>query len=154
MSPRHLHSGLPEVKVEKPPVPMADSYNDNNRVNIMRVLLFLLPIVIAVFSYSNMSFAATLTTSNYIVEVIQNCEEGVASCNDVTYIGTSKRSGDSIELTGQAWHATCADGVTPCRFMGYIFKNGDITYLVEQIGVLRVMKNDTVLVEERGEWTY
>ncbi|MFC3153452.1 hypothetical protein ACFOEK_20595 [Litoribrevibacter euphylliae] len=100
-------------------------------------------------------FGATLTTSNYVISVETHCEEGMVVCDDVSYIGTSKKSGNSIRLKGETWHTVCADGVTPCRFIGYRFKNGDITYQVMDSGVLQVIQGqDKVLLEEQGEWRY
>lgn len=120
----------------------------------MRKLAFLLPMVGAALMYSNVLLAATLETDNYIVEIHTHCEEGVVGCEDVTYKGTSKRSGNSIELKGREWHSICADGVTPCRFIGYIFESGNVTYAVYQDGTLKVTQGENILVEESGEWTY
>ncbi|MEL0635366.1 hypothetical protein V6259_01115 [Marinomonas sp. TI.3.20] len=33
-------------------------------------------------------------------------------------------------------------GVTPCRFRGYIFKNGSHRYLVHQSGLLQVLQGN------------
>ena len=99
--------------------------------------------------------AATLTTDNYRITVNVNCSEGHVSCRDVTYEGVSKKSGNSIKLQGKTWHTLCADGVTPCRFRGYLFKNGSYRYLVHQSGLLQVIQGkNNVLVEENGEWVY
>jgi len=100
------------------------------------------------------ALAQTLVTENYIIEIKNNCIEGVVVCDDITYIGTSKTSDNHIELSGQTHHAMCADGVTPCRFLGYIFVNGNVTYFVDQAGAIKVTQNETVLVEETGEWVY
>jgi hypothetical protein len=43
-------------------------------------------------------------------------------------------------------------GVTPCRFLGYIFRNRTYTYFVTQAGELVVSMGDKVLVEEFGVW--
>lgn len=103
---------------------------------------------------SNILMAETLTTKNYIVEIKNNCIEGVVQCDEVIYIGTSKRSGQSIELIGRTQHSKCADGITPCRLLGYIFENGNVFYHIDAAGVLRVTKGDSILLEEMGEWSY
>ena len=98
---------------------------------------------------------ATLTTQNYVVTVETHCEEGMVVCKDVTYVGKSKRTGNSIRLQGETWHTLCADGVTPCRFLGYRFKNGNVVYQVMESGVLQVIQGeDKILLEEQGEWSY
>ncbi len=113
----------------------------------------LLVLVILVFS-SNIG-AATLTTEGYVITIEVNCSEGNVTCNDVSYTGVSRKSGNSIELKGETWHATCADGITPCRFLGYRFKNGSFSYLVLQSGLLQVFRGENeILVSEMGTWLY
>jgi hypothetical protein len=98
-------------------------------------------------------FAATLTTKNYVVNIATNCEEGAVTCNNVTYRGLSKQTGKAIAMKGTTKHTTCADNITPCRFIGYEFKSGNITYLVLDSGLLQIFKNKSeVLLEEQGQW--
>ena len=99
--------------------------------------------------------ASTLTTPKYIVTISTNCEEGNVTCGNVTYKGVSKQTGDSIELKGSTWHEKCKDGIAPCRFLGYTFKNGNITYNVFESGVLQVIQGESnVLLQENGTWKY
>jgi len=95
--------------------------------------------------------ADTLRTPSFVID-IQGCEEGVVSCDDVVYTGTSKRTGKSIKLRGKTLHTVCADGVTPCRFLGYEFRKGGVYYRVLEDGRLLVTQGKKVLVEEAGEW--
>ena len=116
----------------------------------MKLMLFPLLLVLSAFTS-----AQQLDTPNYKVEIQQLCPEGEVQCQQVLYKGTSKVSGASIELKGTAWHSLCADGVTPCRFLGYQFKNGRIRYLVHESGLLQVMgSSGKVLLEEQGVWDY
>lgn len=116
----------------------------------MKFILLLLLLLTSAFT-----FAQQLDTPNYSVEIQQLCPEGEVQCQNVLYKGTSKVSGASIELKGTAWHSLCADGVTPCRFLGYQFKNGRIRYLVHESGVLQVIgSSGKVLLEEQGVWDY
>ena len=104
---------------------------------------------------SAFTFAQQLDTPNYTVEIQQLCPEGEVQCQDVLYKGTSKLSGASIELQGSTLHSLCADGVTPCRFLGYQFNNGRIRYLVFESGLLQVIgSSGKVLLEEQGLWDY
>lgn len=114
--------------------------------------LILLPLL---FLASAFTSAQQLDTTNYTVEIKQLCPEGEVQCQNVLYKGTSKVSGASIELTGTAFHSLCADGVTPCRFLGYQFNNGRIRYLVHESGLLQVIgSSGKVLLEEQGVWDY
>ncbi|WP_260258603.1 hypothetical protein [Vibrio intestinalis] len=97
--------------------------------------------------------ADTLETKSYIVIVNVQCEEGEVTCENVLYSGESKISGNKIELVGKTVHSICADGVTPCMFRGYSFKNGDVNYFVSVFGDLEVWDaKGNVLVDESGEW--
>jgi len=119
----------------------------------MKPIAISLLIALALCSLANA--ADTLTTASYVVTISRNCAEGNVTCDDVTYHGVSKKTGKAIKLKGTTKHTTCADGVTPCRFLGYEFKNGDITYVVLESGLLQVIKGKSkVLLEEKGEWKY
>lgn len=68
--------------------------------------------------------------------------------------GRSKTTGKTITLEGHTLHRWCTDGVTPCQFLGYEFKNGRFIYSVLERGVLKVEKNGHLLIYEKGEWNY
>lgn len=97
-------------------------------------------------------FARTLTTPSFIIRIEVHCGEGNVTCDDVTYIGTSKKTGESIKLRGKTKHSMCADRVTPCGFQGYEFWNGQTCYRVLENGDLSVTRQNKVLVQERGRW--
>ena len=98
-------------------------------------------------------FAGVLVTENYTVTIESQCQEGEVSCSKYTYTGVNHSSGKSITLKGSSWHTLCPDRVTPCRFLGYQFRNGNVTYYVGQDGLLEVVRNgNKVLLSERGEW--
>lgn len=112
-------------------------------------------VFLSLFLLSAFANGETLTTKNYIVEIKRHCAEGSVTCDNVSYIGTSKKSGNSIQLKGKTLHSRCADGKTPCRFYGYQFQNGNITYKVLESGLLQVIQNrESILVEEQGSWSY
>ncbi|GAA3929979.1 nuclear transport factor 2 family protein [Litoribacillus peritrichatus] len=101
------------------------------------------------------ALAMELETPGYVIAIESQCQEGDVACQHYTYKGKSKKSGNTIELKGASWHTLCADGVTPCRFLGYQFKNGDVTYYVHDDGLLEVVQGgDKVLVRQQGEWRY
>jgi hypothetical protein len=72
----------------------------------------------------------------------------------VRYKAVSRKSGKSIALTGTTVHTIGADGVTPSRFLGYMFKNGKTIYFVGDDGELRVTRGSKVLVQETGIWRW
>jgi len=94
----------------------------------------------------------TLETPSFIVKIEVRCPEGCVTCDDVRYVGVSKKTGKSITLIGHTVHTTGADGVTPSRFLGYEFKSGETSYFVGEDGELTVSRGSAVLVEERGVW--
>jgi hypothetical protein len=94
----------------------------------------------------------TLTTPSFIVRITVNCSESSVTCDDVKYVGTSKKTGESIRLRGKTKHSMCADRVTPCSFQGYEFWNGETYYRVLDDGRLSVLQKNRLLLEERGRW--
>ncbi|WP_171018851.1 hypothetical protein ACONUD_01185 [Microbulbifer harenosus] len=98
--------------------------------------------------------ADTLVTDNYTIKIQVNCPEGNVTCDDVSYHGTSHKSGEQLSLKGKTISKTCADGVTPCQFLGYQFKNGNTIYKVLESGQLLVEQNGKTLVDESGAWSY
>lgn len=106
-----------------------------------------------VMSALSPAWAGTLTTTNYVVTITPHCGEGQVTCDNVTYHGRSKLSGEEIELKGETMHLLCGDKKTPCRFLGYHFQNDDYEYQVFDSGVLRVKHNAKLVVDERGQWS-
>jgi hypothetical protein len=96
--------------------------------------------------------AETLLTPSFTVQIEVKCAEGNVTCDDVSYLGTNRKSGKSISLRGKTLHSMCADRVTPCRFLGYEFVRGNLRYVVLESGNLLVTRGKSVLVQEAGEW--
>lgn len=97
--------------------------------------------------------ASTLKTANFTITIESRCPEGEVSCDEVSYVGVSKRTGASISLLGTTLHSECKDG-SPCRFQGYEFRSGTVVYRVYEDGMLEVSDGSRVLVSERGEWDW
>jgi hypothetical protein len=93
-----------------------------------------------------------LLTPGFRVEVERHCPEGTIVCDRVRYLGQDRRSGASLRLTGSTNHRLCADGLTPCQFLGYRFRNGSVVYEVSDDGRLRVLQGGQLLLEEQGTW--
>ncbi len=97
-----------------------------------------------------------LDTPHYRVVIQSRCpKHDSRGVGCIHYLGKSKKTGNSIQLTGDKWYATCADGKTPCRFLGYIFKKGSVVYSVKVMGDkghLLVKQKGKVLVDEQGKW--
>lgn len=93
-----------------------------------------------------------LRTENFQIVLRSPCIEGAVSCNNVSYEGINVNTGDTIQLTGKIIHNTCADSITPCRFLGYEFINGDYRYFVQNDGLLLVYRGDNLILREEGTW--
>lgn len=96
--------------------------------------------------------AQRLRTQNFQVTVTRNCANDGPICDDVSYVGTNLNSGDMVRLNGTTVHTICADGITPCRFVGYQFRNGQYRYLVTHEGTLEVYRGRELLLQEQGTW--
>jgi hypothetical protein len=117
----------------------------------MRATLF----AIALFSLTVVSKASTiqtLETPSYKITIEERCPEGYVTCDDVKYVGVSKKTGKSITLIGKTVHTFGLDGVTPAHFLGYEFKNGSTIYFVSDDGGISVKRGEKILVQETGVW--
>ena len=99
----------------------------------------------------------TLETANHRVDITPRCAEGEVTCDRVDYRGVNRKTGAAIALRGETVHTLCADGVTPCRFLGYRFRHGKFIYHVwdagdAEKGVLEVKKDGKVVLTEPGTW--
>lgn len=103
----------------------------------------------AIADNSNFS---VLKTPNFQVRITINCEEGVVVCNKVTYLGTNLKTNKSIKILGKSVHTLCADQVTPCRFLGYEFRNKQYLYSVSEGGLLEIYHNKKLVTSEQGNW--
>ncbi|MFD1217081.1 MULTISPECIES: hypothetical protein [Microbulbifer] len=108
--------------------------------------------LLSIAALATPAFGDTLVTDNYTIEIERNCEEGEVVCDNVSYRSQSHKSGNRLELNGRTLSRMCDDGVTPCQFLGYQFKNGNTTYTVLESGLLKVTENGKVLVQEQGRW--
>ena len=109
-------------------------------------------IATAMLIAASASHAETLDTPSFTIKIEAKCDQGNVTCDNVTYVGTSKKTGKSITLRGKTMHSICKDGVTPCRFLGWQFRNGSTKYIVTEGGQLTVTQVDKVLVNETGKW--
>jgi hypothetical protein len=92
-----------------------------------------------------------LLTPSFTLTIV-GCAEGEVSCDNVKYVGVSRKTGNAIKLTGKTLHTMGADGVTPGRFLGWQFRSGQTIYTVTEDGLLEVRQGAKTLVSERGEW--
>ena len=86
--------------------------------------------IAALLLIPNKSIAEKYQNDTYSMQINRDCEEGMLTCHKVNYHGLNKKTNQEIRLVGSTHHTICADGVTPCRFIGYVFKNGLYTYLL------------------------
>ena len=91
-------------------------------------------------------------TPGFTVKIEARCAEGEVTCGDVRYEALDKASGRTLRLRGRTHHSLCADGVTPCRFLGYVFRRGAVTHFVGEDGRLEMRKGERILREEKGAW--
>jgi len=98
------------------------------------------------------SRTSVLETFHYRVTITIPCAEGEVTCNRVGYRALDKRSGGTLSLTGHTEHELCADGRTPCRFIGYAFERKPYKYFVTESGELIVHKGKKEVLRELGHW--
>lgn len=110
-------------------------------------------LVLAVaFLCATCAHGGTLITPSFVVIIIDHDAEGVVSSNNVTYVGVNRKNGNTIRIKGRTLHTMEADGVTPDKFLGYVFENDKVSYFVGEDGTLRVQSGKKRLLEESGKW--
>jgi hypothetical protein len=108
-----------------------------------------LPIgLVTLLAFVNDVRAETFRTQHFQVTITPACEEGNVICSDITYQGKNLTTGATITLKGRTVHSLCADGVTPCMFQGYEFRNGEYRYFVGPSNTLTVLKGGQVILQE------
>ncbi len=114
----------------------------------MKRLIFLFTILF----YIAPAVSETLVTPSFVIEITKNCMYAGIACDDVIYVGKSKKTGGSIKIRGKKIRNLCAEGTTSCKSSGYIFHNGKTSYSVFFTGELLVEQDGKILLNERGEW--
>ncbi|MEH6565655.1 MAG: hypothetical protein V7756_10070 [Halopseudomonas sp.] len=93
-----------------------------------------------------------LITPSFELSLDSRCAEGEVSCNDYTLQGLERENGRPFMLQGRSMHTTCADGVTPCRFLGYRFDQSSRSFLITEDGLLNIYHGDNLILHEQGRW--
>lgn len=99
----------------------------------------------------------TFRTDNFEFEFHNECGEGKVTCKKVRVFFSPIGIKLKLEALGRSIHSLCADGTTPCRFVGYELRSDGVRYIVYGFGVLSVMDDSgNELFQEQGfwEWTY
>ena len=115
----------------------------------MTITSLLLVVASAVFGQ-----IGVFETQSYRIQIEVRCREDGIMCNNVSYVGTNKKTGKSIRLRGRTVHSYASDGVTPTQFQGYSFTNGSTEYFVSEHGYLEVRRGDKILFYEEGKWDW
>ncbi len=95
----------------------------------------------------------TLRTPSFEITLKANCELGFFDCESMVYIGTSKKTGESLALSGSRIR-DCDFDAFRCDWRGFAFENEGFLYRVEESGLLTVRRaeDDKLLVSEQGVW--
>jgi len=93
-----------------------------------------------------------LVTPSYQLRMDSRCVEGEVSCDRYTLQGQERKSGKPLMMQGRSMHTTCADGITPCRFLGYRFGNPEHSFLITEDGLLNIYHGDSLILHEQGRW--
>lgn len=123
-------------------------------LNYKKLALGLALPIATVALFNQAASAETLNTHDFQIKITRSCSEGYVTCNNVTYYGRDLNTGRHIRLIGKTVNSTCADGVTPCRFLGYEFRNSNYLYKITADGKLLVYKNGRLILDQQGTFQY
>ncbi len=82
--------------------------------------------------------AESLASPSYDVSIQSLCPEGYVSCDRLVLRGVHKPTGQRLHLKGRSVHGRCADGVTPCAYLGDRFEGRKQVYFFSAQGWLMV----------------
>ena len=71
------------------------------------------------------------SSKTYEFSIQRRCHEGWISCDNVLLEARNKKTGESLSVIGSTYHSRCADGISPCRFIGYIFKKNGLKIIID-----------------------
>jgi hypothetical protein len=119
----------------------------------LKTSILILPLLFCSFA-PRIALSAEFVTQHYKLIIIANCKEGNVTCDDVDLIAINRESENIIFQTkGRTQHSLCADGVTPCGFIGYEFKIKNVTYFVTSDDTLIITADKSdIVVKEKGVW--
>ena len=104
--------------------------------------------------FSNVS-AQTLVTDSFKIMIEYDCNEGEVTCDKIHFLINAAGSDEKKSYIGNTLHSICADGITPCTFLGYEFEAHGLKYIIYTSGTLEVINyqgKQTLL--ETGKWVY
>jgi hypothetical protein len=97
-------------------------------------------------------YAEVLKTPSYEIE-IGSCPEGYVSCDTIPIDVKNLKTGIASSYIGGTLHTLCADGVTPCRFLGYDFTGEIGKFHLYENGFLEVSdESGQAILSEQGHW--
>lgn len=97
--------------------------------------------------------AERIETPTFDILVKWMCEEGHVSCDNITFSVENQRDGTTRHYVGESIHSLCADGESPCRFLGYRFRAGCMSFTLYSHGYIEVVSEELgVLLSEEGQW--
>ncbi|WP_347366187.1 hypothetical protein [Vibrio vulnificus] len=105
------------------------------------------------FLFSSSVLGQTFRTDNFELEFHNECGEGEVTCEKVRVFFSLIGIETKQEALGKSIHSLCADGITPCRFLGYELRSDGVRYIVYESGVLSVVDDSgNELLLEQGAW--
>ncbi len=97
-------------------------------------------------------YTQVLDTPSFAIRIEVQCPEGEVTCEDVSLRAENKQTKRVLNLGGRTSHRMCADNVTPCRFLGYVFRSDTLTCFIGDGGEFLLQEGQKVLVQESGAW--
>lgn len=100
---------------------------------------------------SHYAVADTFNGKKYTARITSWCSEGNLTCDDVSLDSKSKRTGNSILLTGKTYNTDCPG---MCNLRGYIFENKGYTYrfIDDEKRTLNIWKDGKVIDSDESEY--
>ena len=103
--------------------------------------------LIGILCSPSSGLAETLYAPGFEITIDSECEEGEVVCERLIYQGKDFASGQPIRLQGVGVYAFCADGQTPCHYLGARFLNQGWVYFLSAENVIEVTRPNGILFQ-------
>ena len=87
------------------------------------------------------------SSKTYEFSIERRCEEGRVSCDNVLLEARNKKTSERLRIVGATHHSRCADGISPCRFIGYIFEKDGLRIFIDYQNIV-VTRNGAEILRE------
>jgi hypothetical protein len=91
-----------------------------------------------------------IVTPTYLILILEHCGRGVVGCDNVDFTVVNRATGQSLRAKGASTARSCMGSREPCEWLGWEFRSGRATYVINRKLVLQLTQSNQPTIEEQG----